>query len=36
MLGCHMVEGSVNADIFEEFIEKSLYYQTFVQTNMVG
>ena len=24
MLGCHMVEGSVNADTFEEFIEKSL------------
>ena len=24
MLGCHMVEGSVNADTFKEFIEKSL------------
>ena len=23
MLGCHMVEGSVKADTFEEFIEKS-------------
>ena len=24
MLGCHVVEGSVTADTFEEFIEKSL------------
>ena len=24
VLGCHMVEGSVNADTFEEFIEKFL------------
>ena len=24
MLGCHMVEGSVNADTLKEFIEKSL------------
>ena len=25
MLGCHMIEGSVKADTFEEFIEKSLF-----------
>ena len=30
MLGCHMVEGSVNADTFEEFIEKSLLPNLYV------
>ena len=28
MLDCHIVEGTVNADRFEEFVEKSLYTQS--------